>query len=50
MVEKLALKIHLAFAMIGLVGGIGGFVAFVFAFHNFHAGIDQNISSNHNIH
>ena len=50
MVEKLALKIHLAFAMIGLVGGIGGFVAFVFAFHNFHAGIDQNNSSNHNIH
>ena len=38
MVEKLALKIHLAFAMIGLVGGIAGFVAFVFAFHNFHAG------------
>jgi len=44
MVEKLALKIHLAFAMIGLVGGIAGFVAFVFAFHNFHAGIWSLIS------
>ena len=42
MVERLALKVHFGFAILGVIGGIAGFVAFVFAFHNFHAG--ENLS------
>jgi len=39
MVEKLSLKLHVAFSLLGLIGGIAGFFVFVFAFYNFHAGI-----------
>ena len=38
MVQKLSTKISLAFALIGVIAGVSGFVAFVFAFYNFHAG------------
>jgi len=39
MVERLSLKLHIAFSLLGLIGGIAGFFVFVFAFYNFHAGI-----------
>lgn len=38
MVEKLSLRIHILFSLIGLFGGVMGFIAFVFAFNNYHAG------------
>ena len=38
MVERLSLKLHIAFSLLGLIGGIAGFFVFVFAFYNFHAG------------
>ena len=38
MTSKFWLKVHIAGALVGLIGGIAGFVAFVFGFHNFHAG------------
>jgi len=38
MVEKLSLRIHILFSLVGLFGGVMGFIAFVFAFNNYHAG------------
>ena len=36
--EKLILKIHISFALLGLFGGVFGFIVFVFGFYNYHAG------------
>jgi hypothetical protein len=38
MVEKLRLKVHIAFALIGFLAGIAGGFIFIFGFGNFHAG------------
>ena len=38
MVKKLALKIHIFFALLGITCGIAGFAVFVFVFYNYHAG------------
>ena len=40
MVKKLALKIHIFFALLGITCGIAGFAVFVFVFYNYHAGND----------
>ena len=37
-VEKLSLKIHIFFALLGLFAGVLGFMVFVFGFYNYHAG------------
>jgi len=37
-VEKLSLKIHIFFAILGLFAGVLGFMVFVFGFYNYHAG------------
>ena len=37
-VEKLSLKIHIFFALLGLFAGVLGFMVFVFGFNNYHAG------------
>lgn len=36
--EKLILKIHISFSLLGLFGGVFGFIVFVFGFYNYHAG------------